>query len=197
MLSSYENRLRGQGVKHIAGVDEVGRGSLAGPVLAAAVILPDPCNIEGIKDSKKLSPKKREVLSEIIKREAISFAFGLVGPEEIDRINILNATLKAMMLAVKSLVIKPGYILVDGSHNIPVGIPQLAIPKGDNLSISVAAASILAKVERDSIISRMEASYPEFSFSIHKGYGTARHLSELKKHGPTDIHRKSFRGVIT
>lgn len=195
--SFYEKRLAEDGIAHVAGVDEVGRGCLAGPVFAAAVILPYPCGIEGIKDSKKLSPRRRETLFDAIREDAISYAFGVIGPAEIDEINILRASLKAMKLAIESLPVRPGYILVDGSHMVPVTIPQLVVPKGDNRSVSVAAASILAKVERDRFMGSMEKDYPGFSFSVHKGYGTAQHLSELKRHGATPIHRTSFKGVVT
>jgi ribonuclease HII len=191
----YEKSLSEKGFKFIAGVDEVGRGSLAGPVLAAAVILPFPCNIEGIKDSKKLTPKRREELSRVILGEAIAYSFGIVESDEIDKINILQATLKAMRIAVDLLSVQADHILVDGSQAISTSIPQLVIPKGDSKSISVAAASIIAKVKRDGLISGLEQKYSGFSFSVHKGYGTKLHLEEIKTHGPTPIHRKTFRGV--
>lgn len=190
--SFYESRLKEEGAGFVAGVDEVGRGSLAGPVLAAAVILPYPCDIKGIADSKKLSPTRREALAEEIVQSALSIGFGIVEHSEIDEINILNAVKKAMKIAVESLSIRPDYLLIDGSHAIPVNIPQLIIPKGDVKSISIAAASIVAKVKRDRMMRDLEASYPDFSFSIHKGYGTALHLSEIKRHGPSKIHRLSF-----
>lgn len=193
--SYYEKRLAETGMKYIAGVDEVGRGCLAGPVLAAAVILPFPCLLEGIKDSKQLSPGRRESFCDLIRKEALSVGFGMVSPSEIDEINILNATLKAMRLAIESLSIKPDYVLVDGSQVVPISIPQLVIPKGDFRSISVAAASIVAKVKRDRLMCSIEKDYPGFSFSVHKGYGTSKHLAELRNNGPTPIHRKSFRGV--
>lgn len=188
----YEKRLAEQGVKYIAGVDEVGRGCLAGPVLAAAVVLPFPLAIKGITDSKKLSAKKREELFKAIADSAVAFSFGVVSSGEIDEINILQATLKAMRLAVESLRVKPGYLLVDGSHVVPVKIPQLVVPKGDLRSVSVGAASIIAKVRRDEMMVGFERLYSDFSFSLHKGYGTALHMNELGKHGPTEIHRRSF-----
>ena len=191
----FEKRLLEHGVRYIAGVDEVGRGCLAGPVLAAAVILPFPCNIDGITDSKKLTPKKREELSKLISESAVSVGFGFVGPEEIDEINILNASLKAMMLAVLELSPRPEYVLVDGLQTIPLEIPQLALTKGDLRSISIGAASIVAKVKRDKMMAEMESDFPGFSFSAHKGYGTSAHLAEINKHGPTEIHRRSFKGV--
>jgi len=193
--SLFEKRLTGQGIQYIAGVDEVGRGCLAGPVMAAAVILPVPCLIEGITDSKKLTPKKRELFYDIIQKEAIAVGFGSVDHGEIDRINILNATLKAMQQAVANLSITPGYLLIDGSHAIASSIPQLAIPKGDFLSVTIGAASIMAKVKRDRMMADLEDEYSQFSFSIHKGYGTAKHLKELREHGPSPIHRRTFRGV--
>lgn len=193
---SYEEALLAQGKKYIVGVDEVGRGCLAGPVMAAAVILPFPCFIQGIKDSKKIAPKKREILCEQIQKEAIAFSFGLVSPAEIDEINILQATLKAMRQAVLGLSVKPDYILIDGRNLLELDIPQRSIIGGDNLSISIAAASILAKVERDALMRSQEEAYPGFSFSGHKGYGTAAHLQELRSFGATPIHRKSFKGVL-
>lgn len=189
----YEKRLFAKGYQLIAGVDEVGRGCLAGPVLAAAVILPFPCKIAGIKDSKQLTPKKREILAEIIMKEAVAFSYGIVDSGEIDRINILQATLKAMKISLEGLSVKPDYVVVDGSHVVPVKLPQLVIPKADNRSISVGAASILAKVKRDALIASFEEQYPGFKFSVHKGYGTKLHLEELRKHGPTPIHRRSFK----
>jgi len=193
--SLFERRLTGQGIQYIAGVDEVGRGCLAGPVMAAAVILPVPCLIEGIKDSKKLTPKRRELFYDLIQKEAIAIGFGAVDHSEIDKINILNATLKAMQQAVANLPIKPECLLIDGSQTIASAIPQLTIPKGDSLSITIGAASIMAKVKRDRLMADLEDEYSEFSFSVHKGYGTAKHLKELREHGPSPIHRRTFRGV--
>jgi len=193
--TQFEDKLVSSGIKYIAGVDEVGRGCLAGPVLAAAVILPYPCRVEGIKDSKKLTPKKREELEEIIKREAISVGYGIVSPQEIDRINILEASLKAMKIAIEALHIPPEYVLVDGAQEVRIDLPQIAIPKGDSRSMSVAAASILAKVKRDNMMCELGNDYPGFSFSIHKGYGTAKHLAEIREKGPSNIHRMTFKGV--
>lgn len=192
----YEKELALRGLRFIAGVDEVGRGCLAGPVLAAAVILPFPCPIEGITDSKKLSSVKREELSILIHRSALAIGFGLVEPLEIDRINILQASLKAMLMAVESLSIKPEYVLVDGHQNIQTTIPQLAIKRGDYHSVSIGAASIIAKVKRDAMMAALEKDHPSFSFSIHKGYGTAKHLEELRLSGPTRNHRRTFKGVM-
>jgi len=193
--SLYEKRLIENGTRLIAGVDEVGRGSLAGPVLAAAVILAHPCNIDGITDSKKLSKNERERLAEEISKVAVSIGFGIVDHSSIDRINILNAALNAMSEAVLNLATVPEFVLVDGNYTLPIDIPQLAIPHGDSLSISIAAASILAKVKRDKMMEELELEYPQFSFSSHKGYGTKQHLAEIAKYGPSKIHRMTFRGV--
>lgn len=191
----YEKILAEKGFQYIAGVDEVGRGCLAGPVLAAAVILPFPCTIVGINDSKKLSPAKRGLLNTLIRATAIAFGIGIVDSREIDEINILQATLKAMRLAIEAMPVRPEHLLIDGSHAVSVSVPQFVIPKGDAKSISVAAASIVAKVERDRMMSLMDETYPGFSFSVHKGYGTSKHLQELQDHGPTAIHRRSFKHV--
>lgn len=193
----FERKLIEKGVRYIAGVDEVGRGCLAGPVYASAVILKIPSDIEGITDSKKIAVKKRERICGVIKERALAFGIGMVEPEEIDRINIVNATLKAMKLAVETLSIRPEYLLIDGAQKIPVEIPQVAIVKGDSLSISIGAASIVAKVARDAMMSSMEDDFFGFTFSSHKGYGTAAHLEEIRQHGPTPIHRKTFHGVCS
>ncbi len=192
LLRAYERALLQKGCRYVAGVDEAGRGPLAGPVFAAAVILPEDHAIEGITDSKNLAPRKREVLSEQIKSKALSYCVAFVSHEEIDSINILRASLKAMALAVDGLKVKPDHVLVDGNMKAPLSLPQTAIVRGDCLSESIAAASILAKVARDLHMCKMEELYPQFSFAKHKGYGTARHLDELKICGPTPIHRRSF-----
>lgn len=180
----------------IAGVDEVGRGCLAGPVIAASVILPRVCKIEGINDSKKLSSQERERLFELIINDSVAFGIGIVDPAEIDKINILQATMKAMRLSIESLAVRPGYLLIDGKQALKdVTIPQKIIVKGDSRSLSVGAASIVAKVIRDRMMTDMEARFPNFRFSVHKGYGTALHLKELKNSGPTPIHRKTFARV--
>lgn len=193
---SFENELYGLGAQFVAGVDEAGRGCLAGPVVAACVILPKDLQISGVDDSKKLSPKKREELFDVITRDSVSFGIGIVGPEEIDKINILQASLKAMRIAVSLSRISPCHVLVDGNKEIPeLQIPQRAIIDGDALSYSIAAASILAKVSRDRLMVEMEKRFPAFKFSLHKGYGTKAHLEELRKFGPTQIHRKTFEPV--
>lgn len=191
----FERRLSANGVISVAGVDEVGRGCLAGPVLAAAVILPFPCPIVGINDSKQLTASVRERLCGAILRQAIAYGVGVVDSAEIDTLNIGRATRKAMQLAVAALSVSPGHLLIDGSQPIAAAYPQTVIVKGDCRSISVAAASIIAKVTRDRMMVAYERQYPAFCFSRHKGYGTARHLAELAAHGPTPLHRRSFSPV--
>lgn len=191
----FETPLYESGVVHLAGVDEAGRGSLAGPVVAAAVILPRAFDIEGLDDSKKLTGKERERLFDLIAKAATSTAVGIVKNDEIDRINILRAALRAMRIAVDGLSVRPEHLLIDGPHRIEHTIAQTPIKKGDALSRVIAAASIIAKVTRDRMMCDMERKYPRFKFSVHKGYGTQLHMSELAKHGPTAIHRLTFRGV--
>jgi len=191
----FETPLYQSGVVHLAGVDEAGRGSLAGPVVAAAVVLPRGLEIEGLNDSKKLTAAQRERLFDEIAKKATSTAVGIVKHDEIDRINILRAALRAMRMAVDGLSVTPEHILIDGPEPIEHTIPQTPIKKGDNLSRVIAAASIIAKVTRDRMMCDLERKYPQFKFSVHKGYGTELHLSELAKYGPTAIHRMTFRGV--
>ena len=179
-----------------AGVDEAGRGPLAGPVVAAAVVLPDDCKIEGLDDSKKLSHSKRKKILEEIKLIAISYAVGIVEPEEIDKINILRASLLAMEISVKQLTTKPDYLLIDGNQKTSLLLMQETIVKGDSKSCSIAAASILAKVTRDSIMEEYHSIYPEYNFKGHKGYPTKEHYQALREYGPCPIHRKTFRGVL-
>lgn len=189
-ISYFEERFRDEG--HIAGVDEAGRGPLAGPVVAAAVILPAGLDIPGLKDSKQLTEKQREEFFPVIKEKALAWGLGLIEPWEIDRTNILKASLKAMKNAVEGLKLKPALILVDGLQQIDIKFPQKTLKKGDARSITIAAASVLAKVARDRMMCDYEKRYPNFSFSIHKGYGTELHMKEIKAHGPTPIHRMSF-----
>ena len=189
----HERRLWGSGRSLIAGVDEVGRGPLAGPVVAAAVILPHDFDVLGIDDSKKLSPKKREELAEVIKEKALAWSVGWVGPERIDEINILEATKEAMTQAVQGLSLQPDHVLIDGNFTVrSLALPQTAIVKGDANSTSIAAASILAKVTRDRYMEEMDAVYPGYAFASNKGYGTKAHYDGLKAQGPTPIHRRSF-----
>ncbi len=180
------------GKKRIAGVDEAGRGPLAGPVVAAAVIFPPYFYIPEVKDSKKLTPRKREELYALIQEHAIAYGIGLVTPEEIDRINIRQATFKAMRMAIGQLALSPDYILFDG-YELPEKIfPQEAIIHGDALSFTIAAASILAKVYRDRLMIEYDKQFPQYGFARHKGYGTAQHREAVRKFGPSPIHRKSF-----
>jgi ribonuclease HII len=191
----FENTLYEQGIDRIAGVDEAGRGCLAGPVVAAAVILPRDLTIEGLKDSKKLSEKQRERLFVKIEDEAIGVSTGIVDSREIDRTNILRASLEAMRIAVDGLSEKPDFLLIDGRDIIEHHIPQRALIKGDGVSTSIAAASIIAKVTRDHMMVDLEPLYHPFKFSVHKGYGTKLHMEEISANGPTAIHRMTFRGV--
>ena len=179
----------------MAGVDEAGRGCLAGPVVAAAVILPPACDLPGLNDSKQLTKRQRDRFYDAIRVAAVAHAVGVVDAGEIDRINILEAALKAMRIAVEELAVAPEYLLIDGPFGIDMKLPQQAITKGDARSFTIAAASVIAKVTRDRMMAEFERRYPAFSFSVHKGYGTARHLEELRRHGPTPIHRLTFRRV--
>jgi ribonuclease HII len=189
----YEIKAQDRGYKIIAGVDEAGRGPLAGPVVAAAVVLTKGIDLEGLDDSKKLSPKKREEL--FPKIQTMNHGVAVVGPEVIDDINILQATRLAMKEAVEKLVVKPDIILIDGNQQIDTQIKQWTIVKGDTKSMSIAAASVLAKVTRDRIMEDYHQLYPQYEFSRHKGYGTQNHRELIAKHGPCSIHRRSFRGV--
>lgn len=196
MVENLENMLNAQGYSSVCGVDEVGRGPLAGPVVAAAVILPHDIKIEGLTDSKKLSPAKRERIFEEIAQLELVCAIGILDNEDIDKMNILQASLMAMRKAVSDLKAKPDFVIVDGNYPIPkISQPQYAVIGGDALCQSVAAASVVAKVTRDRIMDRYQALYPSFSFAKHKGYPTAAHIAELKEFGPTDIHRKTFKPV--
>lgn len=192
---AYEKIARSQGFLRIAGVDEVGRGPLAGPVMAAAVILPPGMQIPGIDDSKKLSPLKREILFDVITAEALAIGTGTVEPEIIDSINILQATRLAMLNAVRQLSPPPDFLLIDGITPINTTISQKTVKKGDSLSLSIAAASIIAKVTRDRLMTEMDRLYPGYGFAGHKGYGSALHLEAIRKLGPSPIHRLTFGGV--
>ncbi len=218
----FEEEAYARGYQSVAGLDEVGRGPWAGPVVAAAVVLPRGIRDPEIKDSKLLTAKKREELATRIKESAVAWGLGIVGPEEIDRINILNASLLAMSIAFKQLRPLPDYLLIDGNHKIPLDFlmaetedrgskiedrssilhplssmrpHQRAIKKGDQLSISISAASIVAKVARDQMMMEFDRLYPEYGFARHKGYGSATHLAALQRCGPSPIHRRSFRPV--
>jgi len=191
----FEKEATQQGRKKIAGIDEAGRGPLAGPVVSAAVILPTTFHGPDVNDSKKLSPKKREHLFSEIYDRAVAVGIGIVDPIEIDRINILQASLLAMAIAVQNLDPQPDHLLIDGTFPIPSELSQQPIPKGDALSISIAAASIIAKVSRDRLMQNYHHYYPQFDFPKHKGYPTRAHKEAIHKFGFSPIHRRSFRGV--
>lgn len=192
-MLQHERGLWESGRKYVAGVDEVGRGPLAGPVVAAAVILPQDFDVLGVDDSKKLSPKKRDELFAVIKERAIAWSIGWVSPEKIDEVNILEATKLAMAQAVNGLAAKPDHVLIDGNFTVrALPLPQTAIVKGDANSTSIAAASILAKVTRDRYMEEMALQYPGYAFESNKGYGTKAHYEGLKALGPCPIHRKTF-----
>ena len=191
-LWEIENSLYAEGYKLICGVDEAGRGPLAGPVCAAAVILPRGLELPGLNDSKKLTDKKRRELFPMIKEQAIAYGIGLATHEEIDAVNILQATYLAMERAIAQLEGKADFALIDGNRAKDFGLPLRTVVKGDSLSASIAAASVLAKVTRDDIMLEMAEQYPEYGFEIHKGYGTKAHYEALRTHGHSPIHRMSF-----
>ncbi len=192
-LKEIEKDLHQKGINYIAGIDEAGRGPLAGPVVVASVIMPEDSMIEGVNDSKKVSEKKREKLYDLIIEEAISYSVAIIGQDEIDNINILNATKKGLTTCVKELDIKPDLIIVDALNKIDTqGIPYQSIIKGDAKCYSIAAASILAKVTRDRIMREWDKVYPQYGFAAHKGYGTAKHIEAIKEYGLCPIHRRSF-----
>lgn len=188
----YENEAYKNGYSCVCGVDEAGRGPLAGPVFAAAVILSKDFIIKGVNDSKKLTEKKREELFGIIKEKSLAYSIASASESEIDEFNILNATFLAMQRAIENLKIKPDFALIDGNRLPKLEIDAKSVIKGDSLSESIAASSILAKVERDKYMIKMSELYPEYFFEKHKGYGTKLHVEMLRKYGPSKIHRKSF-----
>jgi len=194
-MLALEQHARSRGHALIAGVDEAGRGPLAGPVVAAAVILPEGLRIPGVDDSKKLSPETREHLFDVIGTQALTIGIGMGSPEMIDRINILQATRHAMLQAVAALSPLPDFILIDGITAIDSPIPQKTVKKGDSLSLSIAAASIIAKVTRDRMMRELDAVHPGYGFAGHKGYGSAAHLEAIRRLGPSPVHRLSFGGV--
>jgi len=192
-LKKIEEEIYESGVETICGIDEAGRGPLAGPVVVAAVIMPKDSMIEGVNDSKKVSEKKREILYDQIINEAISYSVGIIDQKEIDEINILNATKKGLTTAIKELKVKPQRIIVDALEHIDTcKIPYTSIIKGDAKCYSIAAASIIAKVTRDRIMRQWAEVYPDYGFEKHKGYGTAAHIAAIKKYGLTPLHRLSF-----
>jgi len=195
-MELFESIARARGFLAPAGVDEAGRGPLAGPVVAAAVILPPGYHHPGIRDSKKLSPAQRERMFPVIDREASACAIALATPEEIDGINILQASLLAMRRAVEALPTPADFLYVDGNRRIPCGITQETLIGGDGRCLSIAAASILAKVARDRMMEELDLVYPGYGFSVHKGYPTRDHVEAIRRLGPCPIHRRTFRGVL-
>ena len=179
-------------VSAVAGIDEAGRGCLAGPVVAAAVILPAELVIDGLNDSKKLTDKKRRELYDVITQNAVSYGIAMASEREIDEINILQATFLAMQRAIDKLDVRPDLALIDGNRAKDFGLPVRTIVKGDSLSASIAAASILAKVTRDRLMEELDEAYPQYGFAVHKGYGTKRHYEALREYGPCPIHRRTF-----
>ena len=181
-----------QGIQIICGVDEAGRGPLAGPVCASAVILPEHLEIPGLNDSKKLTDKRRRELFPVIQEQAIAWGIGFASEQEIDEINILQATFLAMQRAIDQLSVKPELALIDGNREKEFSVPVKTVIKGDSLSASIAAASVLAKVARDDVMLSLAQEYPEYGFEIHKGYGTKAHYAAITQHGPCAIHRRTF-----
>lgn len=194
-MDYFEKLYYGQGYQRVAGVDEAGRGPLAGPVVAAAVILPEDGIGQKLFDSKQIPPRKREELYEIILSKALAVGIGAVSQEEIDLLNILQATLKAMVVAVESLSLFPDFILIDGNQTLQLSLSQKSIKKGDRLCNSIAAASIVAKVTRDRMMLECHQKYPQYNFAKHKGYGTKEHRKAIERFGICELHRKTFRGV--
>ncbi len=194
-LLKYEKELYKNNISLIAGVDEAGRGPLAGPVVAAAVILPKNYKLDGLNDSKQLTEEKREEYFKVLEKEALSIGVGIISPQEIDDINILEASRKAMYVALNNLDLTPEYILSDAMSLNDIDIPSRPIIHGDALSLSIAAASVIAKVTRDHIMYEMDLKYPEYNFKKHKGYPTKEHLELLKKYGVMEEYRKSYKPV--
>jgi ribonuclease HII len=192
---AFENAAQQEGFHFIAGIDEAGRGPLAGPVVSAAVILPASFDLEGVDDSKRLSPRKREALFGEIYSRAIAVGVGVVGPDRIDKVNILQASLQSMAMAVACLTPRPDCLLIDGIFKIDSSLPQTPVTKGDSRSVSIAAASIIAKVTRDNMMVQYHRRYPQYGFAKHKGYPTRAHKAAIREHGCTPIHRRSFKGV--
>ncbi|MCL2372378.1 MAG: ribonuclease HII [Defluviitaleaceae bacterium] len=188
----HEQQLILEGFAPVAGVDEVGRGPFAGPVLACALILPEGLIIDGVNDSKKISPAKRERLAVQIKAAATAYAFGIIDVPTIERVNILQATMLAMAQAVENLPTKPGAVLIDGTHAPAISCKAVCLPQGDSRSHLIAAASILAKVERDNLMANLHETYPQYGFEKHKGYGTPAHIAAIREHGLCPQHRASF-----
>ena len=193
----FEEQARSEGFLFVAGVDEVGRGCLAGPVVAAACILDLSKAVPAkLNDSKKLTAKQRDEIGEELRANALAFGIGTVEAEEIDRINILEATKKAMLLAIEALKPNADFLLIDALQLKHVSLPQKAIIKGDSISYSIAAASVIAKTYRDGLMTELDLQFPQYGFADHKGYGAASHRAAIKQHGPCPLHRKTFRGVV-
>ena len=190
--SQFEQAALSRGYKTVCGVDEAGRGPLAGPVCAAAVILPQGCTIDGLNDSKKLSAQKREKLFDVITQTAVAWSVAYASEKEIDEMNILQATFLAMRRAVEGLSVAPDYVLVDGNRMPEITSDGETIVKGDSLSMSIAAASVLAKVSRDRLMLKLDREYPQYCFAQHKGYGTALHYEKLREYGASPVHRLTF-----
>jgi len=195
-MKNFDNSFLAESENYLAGIDEAGRGPLAGPVIAACVVFDKDVVIEGINDSKKLSEKKRELLYDEIVTKALTYGIGIIDNEEIDKINILQATLKAMKTASEKLSITPDIILVDGNKSFYTNIPIKTVVKGDAKSFAIASASILAKVTRDRLMKKAAIKYPNYDWLNNKGYGTIKHIEAIKKYGPTPLHRMSFLGNI-
>lgn len=194
-MEPFEAEVRIRGFRVVAGLDEAGRGPLAGPVVAAAVVLPPKGKWTGVDDSKKLSPAQREKIFPLLLEKALGVGVGIVEAQEIDRLNILQASLKAMQLAVEKLPLPPDFLLIDGIHALRLPLPQQTIPKGDQRCLSIAAASIVAKVTRDRLMTAYHDQYPQYNFARHKGYGTKEHLQAIRKYGCCPLHRQSFRTI--
>lgn len=188
----FESGIWSGGAEWIAGVDEAGRGPLAGPVVAAAVVFPKHVFLDGVNDSKKIRPRQREILYDLIRSRAAAVGVGVADEREIDRINILQATYRAMRSAILNLSVAPDHVLVDGRAIPEIAVPQTAIVKGDQKSFTIAAASIVAKVTRDRIMVEYDGQFPQYGFARHKGYGTRLHVDAIRKHGPCELHRRSF-----
>ena len=194
-MEPFEKEARARGFRLVAGLDEAGRGPLAGPVVAAAVMLPPRARLSDVDDSKKLSPKQREEAFALLQEKALAIGVGIVEAGEIDQLNIHQASLKAMERAVAELPVVPHFLFIDGLHTLALPLPQKAVVKGDQRCLSIAAASIVAKITRDRIMTDYHREYPEYNFIRHKGYGTKEHLQAIEKYGPCPLHRRSFRPI--
>jgi ribonuclease HII len=194
-VEPFEKEVRARGFRLVAGIDEAGRGPLAGPVVAAAVMLPPRARLSGVDDSKRLSPKQREEAFALLQEKALAIGVGIVEAGEIDRINIHQASLRAMEKAVAKLSLIPDFLFIDGLHTLTLPLPQKAVVKGDQRCLAIAAASIVAKVTRDRIMTDYHREYPEYNFIRHKGYGTKEHIQAIEKYGSCPLHRRSFRPI--